>query len=249
MGGAFIAVADDPVSGLYNPAALRQLKRVGMDFFFNTATTGAPDHLGLAMANPGTDRGSAFAMGIYSQGLLEKRDLLYYVPYTGTSLTLSRTTHLGLVMRFPYRTSRIDGISSHWATLADLSLLQTFRAFRLGAGIERTFGGGGEMVPRRLRAGLAYQSASGVTMAYEWQGAETQTRFDFHRSASQCGLEIPVARYALLRAGYQAAATHRYSFGAAVGNIEEGFRVEAAWDLPTVKNGSTRWSVGMGYRI
>ena len=175
-----------PKPGIYNPAALRRMKRVRRTSSSDRHQR-RPDHLGFALANPGTERGSAFAMGVWTQGLLEKRDLVYYVPYTGTGLRHHASTHLGLVMRFPYRASDISGIASGWATMADVSFLQTLRGFRLGAGVERAFGGAGDMVPRRLRMGLAYQTESGVTAAYEWQGAETRDRYDFHRAASQFG--------------------------------------------------------------
>ena len=249
LGGAFVAVADDPQAGIYNPAGIRQMKQVGMDLDFTRSTNRQPDHLGCSLVNPGADHGSAFALGIWTQGLIEKRQLVYYVPYTGTGLDLTRLTHLGLVMRFPYRASTATGISSRWATVADASLLQTLGNLRLGAAVERIVGGASDLVPRTLRVGLAYKTDSGVTATGQWQGEETRRRYDFHREASSLGVEFPLVRYLLVRAGYKSAETHRYSVGAAVGNIKEGFRLEAAGELPTTGKGVTVWSVGAGYRI
>ncbi|HEY3296172.1 MAG TPA: hypothetical protein VGL38_12105 [bacterium] len=250
MAGAFVAVADDPTAGFLNPSGLRTLTQVGYDLFYGSVTHAGPDQMGVALSNPGSDKGQAFGMGMWTQGWTEKRQPVYYVPYTGTSLDVTSTTHFGLVMRLPYVSSNIAGVSGGWKTIGDVTFLQTFESFRAGASIERAFGGGSDLVPRRLRVGGAFLSpSSGVVIAYEWRGNETGKNFNFHYGTSHYGAEVPLGGYGIVRGGYIAGAQHRIALGAAVGNMKAGMRVEGGWELPATKHGETRWVLGIGYRI
>jgi hypothetical protein len=117
--------------------------------------------------------------------------------------------------------------------------------------MERLSGGGSTIiVPRRLRVGASFISASsGIILAFEWQGEETHKKFSFMRSSSRYGTEIPIGQYGALRSGYVAAARHRIAMGIAIGTMKEGWRVEGGWELPAATHGDTRWVVGLDYRI
>lgn len=250
MAGAFVAVADDPEAGFLNPSSLRLLKQVSYDLFYGSTTRTGPDELGVAFVNPGTDRGTALAMGLWTQGWTEHRQPVYSVPYAGTSFDLTSSTHFGLVLRFPYVSSTDSLAHSGWRTIGDFSALQTLESFRLGATMERAFGGSSNLIPRRLRLGAAFLSASsGVILAYEWQGDETRKSLKFMRSSSRYGAEIPVGEYAALRGGYIAGAPPHITVGVALGTMAAGWRVEGGWVLPAATHGATRWVLGMGYRI
>src|SRR5512143_2552160 len=155
MGGAYVAVADDPQAGTLNPAGLRDLKQLGLDLSFMGSTGGTPSQLGFALANPGTTSGAAFGTGIIGQGIIGDDKIKYYVPYTGASWTVWGRSRVGLGLRFPYRSSAIDSIKSKWETISDGSVLQSIGNLQIGAQVERLFGGASEIVPRTLRAGVS----------------------------------------------------------------------------------------------
>jgi len=250
MGGGFVSVTDGPEAGFLNPSGLRLLKQAGYDVFYGSTSRVGPDQLGFALSNPGGQHGAAFAMGFWSQGWTERRRPTYYVPYTGTSFDLTSSTHLGLVMRFPYVTSTDSAVSSGWRTLGDVSVLQTFESVRVAAAVERAFGGGANIIPRKLRAGSSFLSASsGIVVAYEWQGDQTRKSFNFMRSSSHYGAEVPIGKFALIRGGYISGAQHRVAMGVAIGTMSAGWRIEGGWELPAAVRGETRWVIGMGYCI
>lgn len=251
MGGAYVAIADDPQCGFLNPAAIRTHKKVGMDLSFSSITHSGPDHFIAAFSNPGNDHGASLAMGAYTQGLAYKNKISYWVPYTGTSFDATATTHLGLVTRFAYVASDIDTIKSGWLTVADVTLLQTFQSLQIGGALERAFGGGRDLIPRRVRAGAAFISptTNNIIVSYEWRGDETRKSFNFHWSTSHYGIELPIGGYAAIRGGYVAGNEKRYSFGVAGGDPKEGWRIEGGWNLPaSSKQKDTRWSVGLSFR-
>jgi hypothetical protein len=251
LGGAYVALADDPQCGFLNPAALRTLKKVGMDASFSAITHTGPDHFILAFSNPGNDKGAALAMGAYSQGLAYKNRLSYWVPYMGSSFDLSATTHLGLITRFAYLDSEIDSFKSGWKTVADLTAVQTFQSLRVAGAFERAFGGSaGGLIPRRVRAGGAFvSSTTGIIISYEWRAEETRHTLNFHWSTSHYGAELPIGDYAAFRVGYVSGDEHRYAFGVSAGDPKDGWRVEGGWNLPaTGRRDETRWSVGMAFR-
>jgi len=250
LGGAYVALADDPAAGYLNPSGLREMSQIGYDLFFGSRTSGGADQLGMFLTNPATERGTAFAMGAWAQGWTRHRQIIYFVPYSGTSFDLTSSTHFGLVLRAPYISSRVSGISSHWETVGDVSFLQTFESLRLGAALERAFGGGEEFIPRRLRCGGAFlSSSSGVAFTYEWDGDQGVKSFRFVRSSSHYGAEIRLGKFAVVRGGYIAGPTHRVAFGLALGNLKEGWRLDGGWEIPAAEKGDTHWVVGMGYRI
>ncbi len=248
MGQAYVAVADDPQAAHRNPAGIKTLTQIGYDFAYDAATDVIPNHWSTAIANPGTESGAAFGMSLWTQGISEGGDATYYVPTSGTCVGITSTTHLGMVLRFPYYHSRQDSIKSRWEVLADLSALQSFGGLRFGATMERAFGGAKDMVPRRIHWGAAFSSA-GITMAYEWIGDETENKLDFMRTSSHWGAEAVIGKYSALRAGYIFADTHRLTFGGAIGLMKAGWRLEFGWDVPTADAGITQWSIGLGYRI
>jgi hypothetical protein len=250
LAGAYVALADDPAAGYLNPGGLRTMKQIGYDLFYGSSTSSGQDQIGVFLSNPGTEQGATVAMGAWAQGWTRSRRIVYFVPYSGTSFDLTSATHLGLVLRTPYVWSHVSGIGSHWETLGDVTLLQSFESLHLGAAMERAVGGGAEFIPRRLRLGGAFlSSSSGVAVSYEWQGNEGVKSYRFVRSSSHYGAEIPVSRYAIIRGGYVAGPTHRVAFGMTVGNLKAGWRIEGGWELPAAEHGDTRWVVGMGYRI
>jgi hypothetical protein len=249
MGGAYLAVADDPQAGFINPAGLRLLKQVGYELSYDGATSHVPDHYAISLANPGTEHGAAFAMGGWIQGLSEHRRQIYYVPFTGTSWSLTSSTMIGVVTRFPYLKSEVDSIKSRWETLADVTALQTFQAIHLAASVERAFGGGSDIVPRRLRLGAAIVSEAGIIVSYEYRANETARHFNFHFNNSRIGAEARIGDYVALRGGYVTGDLNRIAAGAAIGLLKQGgWRFEAGWELPTAGHGYTRWAIGMGYR-
>lgn len=249
MGGAFVAVADDPQGGFINPAGIRNVRQLAYDLSFSATAPRGFDHLCVAMANPRTDQGAVFATGFWTQGLLENSSDRYYVPYSGTGWRIAGATDLGLIMRFPYLTSGDDSVKSRWEALADISALQAFGNFRLGAAVERALGGASDMVPRRLRMGAAVTAPEGYAFSYEWRGNETGRRYDFHYAASHWGAEVKIGNYSIVRGGYINGETSRISFGLAVGTLARGWRTEAAWEVPTAGTGLTRWVIGLGYRV
>ncbi|MBU0508585.1 hypothetical protein KKH27_07110 [bacterium] len=246
LGGALVALADDPQTGIVNPAGVLFLKRIGYDLSFATSTADEPDHFSTTFVNPGTEQGSSLGMGFWTQGLSENRDAVYYVPYTGTAWNPAGIASLGLTTRFPYLKSGVDSVESRWEAIGDLALLKAFGHLRFGATVERTFGGS-SLVPRLLHAGAAF-SSSGITFAYEWRGDETARKFDFHYASSHWGAEIDAGKYASLRAGYISAEFTRLAFGAALGLKPAGWRTQFTWEVPPSGTGPTRWSVGLAYR-
>ena len=248
MGGAFVAVADDPQGGLLNPAGLKRVTQIGTDLSYSAGTAGTPDQIGSALVNPGTASGASFCTGFLAQGLTDQQKVKYYVPYTGTAWSPLGGSNLGLTVRFPYRTSDIDSIKARWEAIGDLSVMQGFQQMAFGAQIERMFGGAADMVPRRLRMGASLGRQNQYTIAYEWRGSETLDKFDFHYDSSHLGGELVSKKYVAMRAGYIWGQEHRVTFGTAIGLMERGWRVEASWDVPTGDRAETRWSAGIAFR-
>ena len=248
MGGAYVGLADDPMSGIVNPAGLQSLKKLGTDFFFAKSSPAGPDHLCFALANPSTEKGSPVAMGVWSQGLISDDDRKFYVPYAAMSHNLARFLGLGLVTRFPYVATEVDSEKSRWETVADVSARLTVSTLQAGAVVERCFGGA-QFVARRLRTGAAFASQEGIALSYEWRATETDKRFDFHYESSHWGAEIPVGKYVALRGGYVRDERAHFAAGLAVGILKGGWRVETACDLPASGKGRTRWAVGLNYRL
>jgi len=249
MGGALVAVADDPQAGFLNPGGLRLVPTIGYDLSFSNATGEDYDNLCATLVNPATERGSAFGMGVWTQGLLENAEVRYYVPYSAVSWNLTGSGGLGVVARYPYRSSRMDSVDSRFEALADVTALQRIGAFRIGAAVERAIGGAADIAPRRIRAGAAYVAPEGVVVSYEWRGDETSRKYDFHYASSHWGAEITVGNYLALRGGFSDLNQNHVSFGVALGRLDKGWRLECAWDVPASHNGATRWSVGSGYRL
>lgn len=248
MGGAFVGLADDPMSGVVNPAGLASLKKMGTDFFFAKGLGEGLDHSCFAFANPSTEAGSALAFGVWSQGLFTDEQRRFYVPYASVSYALSRSLGLGWITRFPYVATKVDSEKSRWEAVADVSARLTMSTMQAGAAIERCFGGA-KFVARRLRAGAAFVSQEGVAVSYEWRAAETGKRFDFHCESSHWGAELPVGKYVALRGGYVRDERTRFAAGVAVGILSGGWRVESACDLPASGKGRTRWAAGLNYRL
>ena len=231
-----------------NPAGLPSLKKMGSDFFYNRNSPNAPDHLGLAFVNPASQSGSPIAMGVWAQGVIANENRTFYVPYAAMSQKLSRSLGLGLITRFPYVNSRVDSERSRWETVADLSARITVSTLQAGAMIERCFGGA-SFIQRRLRAGAAFVSQEGIAVSYEWRATETEKKFDFHYESSHWGTELPVGKYAALRAGYATGDFSRITAGIAIGIMKAGWRMEVGADLPACGTGQTRWAVGLNYRL
>ncbi|MCX6601726.1 MAG: hypothetical protein NT025_09205 [bacterium] len=248
MGGAYVGLADDPMSGIVNPAGLRSLKKLGTDFFFAKSSPSGPDHFCFALANPSTEKGSPVAMGVWSQGLISDDDRKFYVPYAALSYELARFLGLGLVTRFPYVATKVDSEKSRWETVADVSARLTVSTIEAGAAVERCFGGA-QFVARRLRAGAAFASQQGIAVSYEWRALETDRRFDFHYESSHWGAELPVGKYVALRGGYAHAERTHFAAGLAVGVLRGGWRVETACEFPASGKGRTRWAAGLNYRL
>ena len=248
MAGAFVAVADDPQASVLNPAGLRNVPQIGHDFTFSTAPGPTPDQLATALANPGTEYGAVFGTAFLAQGLMDDAPVKYYVAQTGLCWTLFGQSTAGVNLRFPYRTSDIDSIPARWEALADLSVLQAFGNMRLGAQIERAFGGASDMVPRRLRTGISVGRPGEYVLAYEWRGGEGQSKYNFRYESSHLGGEIITEKYVAIRGGYIWSESYFLTAGLAIGMIKQGWRVETGWQFPTGKSGDTHWSVGIGYR-
>jgi hypothetical protein len=249
MGGSSVALCDDPQAGFLNPAGLKFIKLIGYDLSYDGATEHFPDHYSLSLENPGTDKGTAFAMGGWIQGASEHRPQVYYVPWSGTCWMITNTTALGVVTRFPYMKSNVDSIKSRWETLADVTFLQTFEALHIGASVERVVGGGADIVPRRLHVGAAIVSDAGIVVSYEYRADEASHKFKFHFNTSRIGAEARVGEYVAFRAGYVTGAENRLAGGLAFGLLKEGgWRLESGWEWPTARRGFTRWSIGAGFR-
>ncbi len=248
MGGAFVAVADDPQAGLLNPAGLMNVGQIGNEISFMAGTGSTPQQEVFALANPGTEAGASFATGFLLQGMTDKQKVKYYVPHTGTNWRPLAQTSLGLTMRFPYRTSSVDSIKSKWETIGDLSFMQQIQQMRFGAQVERMFGGAKDFVERRLRAGASIGRANEYQLAYEWRGTPRSKSYDFHNDSSHLGSEIQLRNYAAIRGGYVWGREYRMTMGLAFGLLDHGWRVETGWEVPTGKPSETRWSVGLGFR-
>jgi hypothetical protein len=246
MGGAYVAVADDPQAGILNAAAVKHVVGMGTDLFYAAATHDGTDHFGVSFINPGTARGSAFATGVWTQGAGRHRELTYYVPYVGTSWQVFSTTALGLTSRLPYRHSRVDSLSSRWDIIGDLSVLQTLGPFRVAASVDRALGGTKDFAARELRVGAAYLHPHFI-LSYEWRGHEAQHKYNFKYSSWHVGSEIVIGKYAALRTGYSAG--QRLAGGIAIGLLNGGWRLETGGEISTKHRGSTMWAVGLGYRV
>ncbi|MBI5059472.1 hypothetical protein HZB60_06820 [candidate division KSB1 bacterium] len=248
MGGSFVALADDPQAGFLNPAGIGLQTSMGYDLHFTTATQRGTDFMTAAMVNPGTDRGSRFGTGIWAQGLVRQGECKWTVPYAGMAASPAGGLNLGMVFRFPVNSGGNDCPEVSRLAVADVSVLQNFGGYQLGAQIERAVGGAGDLIPRRLRAGTGYRHESGVAVAYEWRSDPLQQSWKFRHTSSHIGADLEVGNYAALRGGYIWDNVHRVTFGLAIGTLTEGWRVEAGWDAPTAGTGLTRWSAGLVYR-
>jgi hypothetical protein len=169
MGGAYVALADDPQAGLLNPAGVQGIHLIGLDLTMMTATGASPDQTGAMLINPNSESGAAFAAGFLGQGLLKNEAVKYYVPYTSAGWRILGSTRLGLGVLFPYRNSHVDSISSQWETIENVGVLQTISTMQLGAEIERAFGGADDVVPRRLRLGASVGMPGQYAISYESQ--------------------------------------------------------------------------------
>jgi hypothetical protein len=248
LGGAYVGLADDPMSGVVNPAGLSALKKMGTDLFFTKSSPDGPDHVCFAFTNPAAETGSPVAMGAWAQGLFTDKQRRFYVPYASVSYAISRAIGLGLVTRFPYVSTKVDSEKSHWEALADASARIEVSTLQVGAAVERCFGGA-QFVARRLRAGAAFVSQQGIAISYEWRGTETDKRFDFHYESSHWGAELPVGKYVALRGGFVREDRAHFTAGMAIGILSGGWRVESACDLPAAGKGLTRWAAGLSYQL
>jgi hypothetical protein len=249
MGGAFVALADDPQAGFLNSAGIAAQPSMGYDLHFATATQRGTDFSTWAMVNPGTERGSRFGTGMWAQGLMRKNECKWTVPYIGTAASPLSWLNLGLVFRFPVNYGGDSCSISKRLAVVDASFLQNLGGYQLGAQVERAAGGGAGVIARRLRAGVAYRHESGVAVAYEYRSDPLERTWRFHYASSHVGAELPVGDYAALRGGYIWSVLDRVTFGIAIGTLPAGWRIEAGWDCPTAKHGQTRWSTGIVYHF
>ncbi len=250
MGGAFIAVADDPQAGFHNPAGLRYMKAMGSDMSYGTSTNKGEDEIILSYVNPSTESGTAFASGVWTKGLMRPVDNKFYVPFVGTSWAPSGGIQMGMVARAVFKTPEVDSLSKDWTSVADFTVLQSGKNLNIGAAMERVVGGAAGMVPRRLRLGAAYIADSrNLILAYEWRGDQGARKYTFRYASSHLGMEAFFGNSFSLRGGYIWSDFHRYTFGTAIGMRNGGWRIEGGWSLPTEKGKETIWSVGMSYRL
>ncbi len=247
MGGAFVALADDPQAGLYNPGGIGIQKRIAYDACYASETNGGADYVTLAMSNPRDESGAAFGTGIWAQGVTRRTSETVYVPYAGSGWYPLGIIRMGLILKSPIYTDSASGDRKYLAT-ADMSILQTYNTFSAGMLLERLVGGGAGVVPRRLRWGIASKPVPEFSMAYEWRSASITDEFNFRKESSRVGMEVIAGNYTAIRAGYVWAERHRYSTGLSVGTMKAGWRVEGGCELPTSGKGETRWSVGLSYR-
>ena len=248
MGGAFVAVADDPQAGLLNPAGLMNAAQLGNEITFMGGTGDTPQQEVFALANPGTEAGTSFATGFLLQGMSDKQKIKYYVPLTGRNWQPFAQTSLGLTVRFPYRTSSDDSVKSRWETIGDLSFMQQIQQMRFGAQVERMFGGAKDFAERRLRAGVSVGRPNEYQLAYEWRGTPRSRSYDFNYDSSHLGGEIQLKNYAAIRGGYIWGREYRVTMGLAFGLLDRGWRLETGWEVPTGRPSETRFSVGLGFR-
>jgi hypothetical protein len=241
LGGAFVAVADDPQAGFLNPAGIDRQSRLGFDLSLTEATSHGVDQITTAYLNPQSDNNTAFAFGTWSQGLTRPHDHIYYVPYIGTRWRIASTTGVGLVVRSPYRKASHGTDKSQFGAVLDASLMQKAGPLQFGALLERAMGGSMNFVPRNLRAGAAIIPSSQFLLSYEWRGDQIGSRYNFHYSSSHAGAE--------LRGGFAWEETNRIAFGTGIGMLEHGWQVSAAWEIPAKGKGLTVWSVGLSYRL
>ncbi|MBU1920339.1 hypothetical protein KKG66_05805 [bacterium] len=250
MGGAFVAVADDPQAGFLNPAGLQSVRAIGYDMSYGTSTHKGDDELILSYVNPATESGTAFATGFWSKGITRAKDNKFYTPFIGTSWMPAGGFQLGLVTRAVFKTPEVDSLSKDWTMVADLTALQRGKNLSFGMALERIVGGAANMVPRRLRLGTAYTADSGnLILAYEWRADQGARKYTFLYESSHLGAEAFFGQNFSLRGGYVWSEFHRYTFGTAIGMRERGWRIEGGWSLPTEKSGETIWTVGMCYRM
>jgi hypothetical protein len=250
LGGAYLAIADDPQAGIHNPAGLRFLDQMGYDQFFGASTNGGVDQLGISYINPSAESGAAFATGFYGEGVTRPGENKYYVPYVGTSWIPAAGFQLGLVTRAAIRTPQEDSLETTWTAVADLSMMHKGRNLSFAGILERAVGGAARMVPRRLRLGGAWSGDSQKWLiAYEWRGTQGLHKYTFRYGSSHLGTEFLVGEYGSLRAGYVWEGFHYYSLGASLGNAAGGWEIEGGWRMRVRGGGSTYWSVGMNYRI
>ena len=248
MGGAFVAVADDPQAGLLNPAGLRFMKQIGTDISRKIGEGSTADQFAAAIANPGTESGAAFCSGVVIQGLTDDKPTKFYMPFVGTCWSPLGGNSLGLTGRFPYRKEESVGGDSRWEAIGDLSVLQSLQQMKFGAQVERMFGGAADTAPRRLRMGASLSRPAQYAIAFEWRGTGLENNFDFHWDSSHLGGEVLFRNYGALRAGYIWSEKKHVTIGTAIGLMDHGWHVELAWDIPTRDPEQSRWSVGIGFR-
>lgn len=256
MGGAYVALADDPHAGYLNPAGVSNSSQVGYDLCFayiddrSIDASKATDFMTAAYLNPSSGNNSSFAMGVWATGFIQKNDYRFLVPYVGTGWQFSGKSQIGLVLRSVIRYTELKDEDTRYAYIGDLSFLQDRGGFRLGALVERAFGGSMGMVPRRLRWGAALVPSSRLALAFEWRGDETNEKFNFHWNSSHVGGEINIGQYLSLRGGYKWDKDDGIPFmGLTLGTPSGGWRLLAAIDSPSAPDGITRWSAALAYRL
>ncbi len=248
MGGAYVALADDPQAGFLNPGGISMLTRMVYDGFFSTATQHGTDLMMVGMANPRNDEGSAFGTGFWTQGVLRNEEIRYYVPYAGTGWNPLGIVNTGTVFRFPVRDTKADSVKTKTFAIVDFSLMLRYRSFGIAGLVERLLGGAGDDIPRALRWGVSSKPVPRLSMCYEWRSENRPKDYEFHRGSSRLGAEVWLGAFTFLRGGYIWADRDRYAFGVSAGASNAGWRLEGGWDLPTSGTGDTRWSVGLAYR-
>jgi hypothetical protein len=263
MGGAFVAVADDPQAGFLNPGGIDKKIQLGYDMSVTAVTDGGLDQIIASYLNPQSENKSAFAFGVWTQGVTRPHDHVFYVPFVGTRWQVTKSSRVGLVLRTPFRKTQHGSDKNIWAPVADLSLMQNLSPLQLGALLERAMGGSMDMIPRRLRVGAAFVPSKHLLFTYEWQGEQIGSKYNFHYYSSHFGGEVVIGKYIALRGGYawsqppperhdrefRVVQNERITFGASVGLLEHGWQIGAAWDVPIGVKGYTRWSAGISYRL
>jgi hypothetical protein len=264
LGGAYVAVADDPQAGLLNPAGIKWQSQIGFDGSFTAITNGGRDHIVTAYSNPSSGSKTAFGMGTWFQGLTRTDKYVYYVPYVGTSWRVTKSTTAGMVIRNPIIKARRGSDKTRYQPVVDASILQKLNPIQIGVLMERAMGGSLDLIPRRLRAGAALIASRNFLVVYEWWGDEkTDKTYAFKYNSSHAGAEVVFGKYIAIRGGYvwgekEAPLTRdtdekvddrHISFGGSFGMLNGGWQLNFAGDIPISEKGNTTWSAGASYRL